>query len=207
MIEHIIHVEQPRLPASEEGRAGGTYRIFGRWRKLKLIIIAAVVLIALLAVISGLIQKGLWMRELGYASVFWTLLSAQWGMFCGAFVVVLLYLWINLHIASRNGATFRAGKLTSESTVATRLTLEISPMVLKVVMAAISAAAALIISFIFYGQWDTYFRFRYGGSFGLSDPLFGVDAGFYLSTGSSTAMRPSFASSTPCSASTPSGSR
>ena len=180
MIENIIHVEQPKLPVSEESRAGGTYRIFGRWRKVKLIIIAAVVLIALLAVISGLLQKWLWMRELGYTGVFWTLLSVRCGLFCGAFVVALLYLWINLRLATRNGATFRAGKLTSESTVATRLTLQISPMMLRVVMAAISAAAALLISFIFYGQWDTYLRFRYGGSFGLSDPLFGVDAGFYL---------------------------
>ena len=87
MIENIIHVEQPKLPVSEESRAGGTYRIFGRWRKVKLIIIAAVVLIALLAVISGLLQKWLWMRELGYTGVFWTLLSVRWELFCGAFVV------------------------------------------------------------------------------------------------------------------------
>lgn len=32
----------------------------------------------------------------------------------------------------------------------------------------------------FRGQWDTYLRFRYGGSFGVPDPLFGVDVGFYL---------------------------
>jgi uncharacterized membrane protein (UPF0182 family) len=47
-------------------------------------------------------------------------------------------------------------------------------------MGAIAAVAALIFALIFYAQWDTYLRFRYGGSFGLSDPLFGVDAGFYL---------------------------
>ena len=70
--------------------------------------------------------------------------------------------------------------MTSESTVATRLAIQISPMMLKLAMAAIAAAAALLFAFIFYGQWDTYLRFRYGGSFGLSDPLFGVDAGFYL---------------------------
>ena len=29
-------------------------------------------------------------------------------------------------------------------------------------------------------QWDTYLRFRYGGSFGVADPLFGVDLGFYF---------------------------
>ena len=179
-MDEPTHEQHPRLLAGEKGSAAGNYRIFGRWRKVKLIIIAAVVLIALLAVISGLLQKWLWMRELGYTGVFWTLLSVRCGLFCGAFVVALLYLWINLRLATRNGATFRAGKLTSESTVATRLTLQISPMMLRVVMAAIAAAAALIISFIFYGQWDTYLRFRYGGSFGLSDPLFGVDAGFYL---------------------------
>ena len=32
----------------------------------------------------------------------------------------------------------------------------------------------------FRAQWDTYLRFRYGGSFGVPDPLFGVDVGFYL---------------------------
>jgi uncharacterized membrane protein (UPF0182 family) len=32
----------------------------------------------------------------------------------------------------------------------------------------------------FYAQWDTYLRFKYGGSFGFSDPIFGVDLGFYL---------------------------
>jgi hypothetical protein len=53
-------------------------------------------------------------------------------------------------------------------------------MVLKVAMGAVAAVAALFYALIFYGQWDTYLRFRYGGSFGLPDPLFGVDAGFYL---------------------------
>ena len=180
MIEKPRHGEQPKLPADEKARTAGSYGIFRRWRPLKLIIVAAVVLIALLAVISGLIQKGLWMRQLGYSGVFWTLLSVRWELFCAAFVVALLYLWINLRLAARNGATFRAGHLTSESTVAAKLDIQISPTVLKLATAAIAAVAALIFALIFYAQWDTYLRFRYGGSFGLSDPLFGVDAGFYL---------------------------
>ena len=113
MIEKPTHGEQPRPPAGEKGGAAGTYRISRRWRSLKLIIVGAVVLIALLAVISGLIQKGLWMQQLGYTGVFWTLLSLRWELFCAAFVVALLYLWINLRLAARNGATFRAGHLTS----------------------------------------------------------------------------------------------
>jgi len=180
MIEKPTHGEQPRPPAGEKGRAAGTYCIFRRWRTLKLFIVGAVVLIALLAVISGLVQKGLWMQQLGYSGVFWTLLSLRWELFCVAFVVALLYLWINLRLAARNGATVRAGRLTSESTVAAKLDIRISPTVLKLAMAEIAAAAALIFALIFYAQWDTYLRFRYGGSFGLSDPLFKVDLGFYL---------------------------
>ena len=120
------------------------------------------------------------MQQLGYSGVFWTLLSLRWELFCAAFVVALLYLWINLRLAARNGATFRAGHLTSESTIAAKLDIQISPAVFKLATAAIAAVAALIFALIFYAQWDTYLHFRYGGSFGLSDPLFGVDAGFYL---------------------------
>ena len=63
-----------------------------------------------------MIQKGLWMRELGYAGVFWPLLSLRWGLFGVAFVDAFLYLWINLRLAARNGGTFRASSLTSEPT-------------------------------------------------------------------------------------------
>src|SRR5664280_2257017 len=177
MIKEPIHVGQPRLLAGEEGRAAGSYHILGRWRTLKLITVAAVLLVALLALISGLIQKGLWLRQLGYSGVFWTLLSLRWELFCVAFVIGLLYLWINLRLAARNTATFRAGHLTSESAVAATLGIQISPTVLKLATAAVAGVAALVLALVFYAQWDTYLRFRYGGS--LSDPLFGVDVAFY----------------------------
>jgi uncharacterized membrane protein (UPF0182 family) len=180
MIEKPTHGERTRSLAGEKNRATGNYRIFLRWRPLKFIIVAAVVLIALLGIISGLIQKELWMRQLGYTGVFWTLLSLRWELFCVAFVVAFLYLWINLRFAARNGATFRTGSLTSESTVAAKIGIRISPADLRLAMGALATVAALIFAVIFYAQWDTYLRFRYGGSFGLSDPLFGADVGFYL---------------------------
>ncbi len=173
-------VEQPRPPAGGPGKAVGDGRIFQRWRPLKLIIVAAVVLIVLLAVIAGWMQKWLWMQQLGYTGVFWTILSVKWALSCAAFVVAFLYLWTNFRFASRNGVTFRSGNLTTASTVAPKLGVQIPPVVLKMAMGAVAAVAALFYALIFYGQWDTYLRFRYGGSFGLPDPLFGVDAGFYL---------------------------
>ena len=73
---------------------------------MRLAIIGAISLIAILAFIPSWIQKWLWMRQVGYSGVFWTLFSVRWELFCAAFVVVLLYLWINLRLAARNGATF-----------------------------------------------------------------------------------------------------
>ena len=116
------HVEQSK-PLSEEPDANGRHRPFGGrqpkgWRPIKRVIGGAISFIAILAFIARGLQKWLWMREVGYTGVFWTLLSVRWELFCAAFVVALLYLWINLRIAARNGATFRAGSLISESTVA-----------------------------------------------------------------------------------------
>lgn len=180
MIEKSTHGDQPMALAGEKHRAAGNDRIFRRWRPLKLIIVAAVVLFALLVVISGYIQKGLWMRQLGYSGVFWTLLSLRWELFCGAFVVTFLYLWINLRLAAGNGGTFRAIRLTSESTGASPISIQISPRLAKLAVAAVAAFAALNFAAMFYAKWDTYLRFRYGGSFGLPDPLFRVDVGFYV---------------------------
>ena len=51
---------------------------------------------------------------------------------------------------------------------------------MKAAFVLISAGIALFLAGGFYSEWDTYLRFRYGGSFGVSDPLFGVDVGFYV---------------------------
>ena len=58
--------------------------------------------------------------------------------------------------------------------------IDFSPRLLKLAVVLVSAGVALFFAVGFYAQWDTYLRFRYGGSFGVSDPLFGVDVGFYL---------------------------
>jgi uncharacterized membrane protein (UPF0182 family) len=188
MIEQPPPVEQPR--ALEKPSTNGSQHAFGGgsprvWRltigrPMILGILGAISIIAFLAFIPSLIQKWLWMRQVGYSGVFRTLLSVQWGLFCAAFVVVFLYLWINLRLAARNGATFRAGNLTSQPTVAARLGIRMSRTVLNLATAAVAAVGALFFALVFYTEWDTFLRFRYGGSFGLPDPLFGVDSGFYL---------------------------
>ena len=64
-------------------------------------VVAVLLLVALLAV-PQLLQKWLWMRQLDYGGIFWTLLSVKWGMACVAFIGVFLFLWLNIRQAARN---------------------------------------------------------------------------------------------------------
>jgi len=191
MIEKPPSVEPSRQVPDGKPNGHGSHQVIretpprvggprGVGRPIRLAFIGAILVIAILAFIPSWIQKWLWMRQLNYVGIFWTLFSVRWGLFGAAFVVAFLYLWINLRLAVKNGATFRVSSLTGESAVATGLGVQISPAVLKLAMEAGAAIVALFYAVTFYAKWDTYLRFRFGGSFGLADPLFGRDAGFYV---------------------------
>jgi len=149
-----------------------------------------VIAIGVLGIISldltSYLVQWLWMSELKYEHVFWTILSVQWMMFCVAFIFAFLYLWINLSQVLRRSAASdqndRASRpLFSSKTLPSALSnFEISPKLVKSAIILISGAVALLFATGFYAEWDTYLRFRYGGSFGLADPLFNVDVGFYV---------------------------
>jgi uncharacterized membrane protein (UPF0182 family) len=184
MDEGRIIVEQPRPPTGERGtpmRRKPPLR-----HLLSLLIVAAILLIIVLGVITGYLEKWLWMRQLDYAGIFWTLLSVQWGMVGSVFVFAFLFLWINLRQAVRNSATFRGDgrtgglALSSGADEFAQSGIEFTPRLLKLAAGVISAGGAVFFAMGFYGEWDTYLRFRYGGSFGVADPLFGVDVGFYV---------------------------
>jgi len=153
---------------------------------LRFLIVAAFLLFAVLAGIAGYLEKWLWMRQLDYIGIFWTLLSVQWAMLCSAFVVAFVYLWINLRQAAKNSGAFRSvGQpwsiaALSRADAGTPRSFELTPGILKAALVLVSAGVALVFATGFYSEWDTYLRFRYGGSFGVSDPLFGVDVGFYV---------------------------
>jgi uncharacterized membrane protein (UPF0182 family) len=150
------------------------------------IIVAAVFLILVLVGLAGYVEKWLWMQQLGYTGIFWKLLSVRWAMFGSAFLFAFLFLWINLRLAARNCAAFgedrQAGLpafLSRNGSVA-QTGIDFSPRLLDLALILFSIGVALFLAIGFYAEWDTYLRFRYGGSFGVSDPLFGVDAGFYV---------------------------
>jgi uncharacterized membrane protein (UPF0182 family) len=146
---------------------------------LKWILPAAFVLFGAFVLIPNLLQKWLWMRELNFAGIFWTLLSIKVGMTCVAFVVALLFLGINVREAARHSFAVDEGDRAKRKVIQIR-GVAIHHHLLTRSLALITMAIAAMFAIGFYTQWDTYLRFRYGGSYGLADPVFGIDLGFYI---------------------------
>ena len=184
MIEKPTIAEQPKLHNLGKNSAIGGRR--ASRHLVSLVIVAAILLIVVLVAIAGDIEKWLWMGQLDYAGIFWTLLSVRWAMFSSAFVFAFLYLWVNLRQVARNSGDFGGDRSAGRpaffagTDAVGQIGIDVSPRLLKLAAATVSAVVALFFAIGFHAQWDTYLRFRYGGSFGVSDPLFGVDVGFYL---------------------------
>jgi uncharacterized membrane protein (UPF0182 family) len=151
-----------------------------RWGFFAVIVIAIV-----LSLVLGLVQKWLWMRQLDYVGIFWTLLSVKWGIFGLTLIVSVLYLWINLRFAANNidmvdGESFFNKDFIHPADASRTINVDISPKLLVFVIDAAIVILSLFYALSVSSQWDTYLRFRYGGSFGIADPLFGIDLGFYV---------------------------
>ncbi len=171
---------------SDPGGDSGKQPWYRGDKLVKWIVPALVLAPVVLIVVPDLLQKWLWMRQLNYSGIFWTLLSVKWGMTCVAFIGAFLFLGINLRQAARNAFAL-AEDIDDDKTATLRKShvieirgITIPRHALTQFTALVTAIIAAIFALGFYTQWDTYLRFRYGGSFGTADPVFGVDLGFYL---------------------------
>ena len=155
-------------------------------RTLRWLFPIAVLLFIALIVIPGFLQKWLWMRQLDYASIFWTLVSVKVALTCAAFAFSLLFLWLNLREASRSRmipADRNTARARDSSEPPSDSSLQTSVLVRHIASRSKSLLTAIVAAIFasgFYTQWDTYLRFRYGESFGIADPIFRLDLGFYM---------------------------
>jgi uncharacterized protein len=178
-------VEKITIPQNEPRDPTGGSPPLKRNHLLRWVLFGVIACAAVLAVFLGIIQKWLWMRELDYAGIFWTILSVKWVMFGAALVFGFLYLWINLRFAATSIDVSQehrpSGKVVAASSdPGSRINIDLSPRLLLWGIGVLAMFGSLIFAVGVSTQWDTYLRFRYGGSFAVADPLFGVDLGFYF---------------------------
>jgi hypothetical protein len=136
--------------------------------------------LTILLFFPGLVVEYLWMGELGYEGVYWTILSTQTALFVLVLTVAGTYFGANFYWmirqippmwASRWAQGGEAPELGGEPITRDRLR-----------RLAYVAAGVLSLLFAsgFAGQWDGILRWWYAGSYGITDPVYDIDLGFYM---------------------------
>lgn len=139
-----------------------------------------------IAISGGLFLAGtsfyldlLWFRELQYAQVFWTSYLTRWGLRLGAWLFFFTILFVNLLITRRHILSF-PNLFLREKLMASGFMHMLTPRRLTGLFLAVSA----VVSFIFSGYagtfWMELLHYFNHVNFNLVDPIFGVDAAFYV---------------------------
>jgi uncharacterized membrane protein (UPF0182 family) len=129
--------------------------------------------------LADFILNWLWFGELGYQQVFLRGLSASSLLGAAVFVVVFIVLYANL--------LFALSSIDTPYVVLGPMTGGVRPPVLQSrqlrgLVVAASVVGGLLLALAASSQWLTWLKFLYSVPFGVSDPILGYDAGFYVFT-------------------------
>ena len=125
--------------------------------------------IALLVMFVGFITDWMWFKDLGYTSVFWKRLVTQLELGVPVFVVVTLL--ARFYLRTLKNGYFK------------RIESHEIPNLKKINSTSWILSIIFGLGVSFYtstGTWLTFLKSKYSTEFGLKDPLFNLDIGFYI---------------------------
>ena len=127
--------------------------------------------------LAGLYTDSLWFSSVGYHNVFSTLLVIKLGLFGVFGAIFFAVLWVNLVVCDRIAGHDIV--LAQEDELVRRYQQYVRPYAGRIYV-ALAFVLALIGASGTIGQWNNWILFRHGGSFGVTDPQFHKDVGFYV---------------------------
>src|SRR5579864_6293918 len=161
------------------------------WRGVVVALIIAAIVVVICLILLGLtadfLVDWLWFSTIGYLHVFWTTIGAKAGVFAVASVATAIILWVNGWLAHRfTGPRWTRQSAAFEWKDTAVLTL---PDILEFMRhrlrwpLVIAGGAGLLAALVAWGEvnnWGVFLRFLYQVPYGVSDPLYHKDIGFYL---------------------------
>lgn len=149
---------------------------FRRLSGIRLWLGLIIVLVLIASAFTDWIVEWLWMNDLGYSQVFWTIKLTQILLFVGALALALLYVLPNMHILAKRISYMRFGTSPLNDLNLNRF----SPRQIRMAFYTFGVIFSVFFSFVFFTRWDAYFRFHWNEMVGKVDPIFNNDIGFYL---------------------------
>ncbi|HEX2285528.1 MAG TPA: UPF0182 family protein, partial [Mycobacterium sp.] len=148
-------------------------------RRSRILIAVAVAAVLLLLIGPRLIDTyvdWLWFGELGYRSVFTTQVMTRLIVFLVMSVVIGAIVFAGLALAYRTRPVFVPTNGPNDPVARYRTAVMTR---LRLVGIGVPALIGIITGFVTQTFWDRIQLFIHGGSFGVTDPQFGMDLGFY----------------------------
>ncbi|MGW4071883.1 UPF0182 family protein [Nocardia grenadensis] len=148
-------------------------------RRSRLLLVAAVVLAALLLVGPRLVDtytNWLWFGEVDFRGVYLTVLLTRVAVFAVVALLVGVIVWFALLLAYRSRPVFVPTSGAGDPIARYRTTVLGK---LKLFGLGIPALLGMLSGLVAQSNWVTVQLFLHGGSFGQTDPQFGLDVGFY----------------------------
>lgn len=148
-------------------------------KKLMWIVIAVLVLVTYLGTnVLELIVDYLWFGSLGYAQVFRRIFVAELSLGIASGVVAAIFFYINIRLALRaigDLAQFLPPEITATplGQMVTNKFAQRGALALSIVIGIFSGLTAS-------SGWESMLLYFNGASFGSVDPIFQLDAGFYV---------------------------
>src|SRR5216110_1846201 len=149
-------------------------------RRRRLGLVVLVVLFALLLLLSNLVPlaaEWLWFQALGYERVFTTRLVAEAVLGVGVGGLVFAFLYVNLRIAQRGLVPNPVVVQYSSGATAVDVTRLLRRLALPTAL-----GLALLFGLGAAGGWLGVLQFLHRTPFGVTDPVFGRDVGYYVFT-------------------------
>src|SRR5438067_1931384 len=147
--------------------------------RVGLLIAAAVIFVLIISLrgIAGFYTDYLWFQELHLTSVWRGVLGAKLGLAALFTVVFFILMWVNLAIADRIAPAFRP--MGPEEELVERYHQVVGPRAM-LVRTAVAGLFALIAGPSVAGRWNSWILFTHHVSFGVKDPQFHKDVGFFV---------------------------
>ncbi|HVL65000.1 MAG TPA: UPF0182 family protein [Actinomycetota bacterium] len=121
----------------------------------------------------------LWFREVGFSSVLFTSLSTQFMVGAAVGLAVGILVWLNLVIAGRGAPAYRLGRIGGAPDPVERYREVLTPH-LRWVRVGVGALMGLVAGLGAASMWQTYLLWANRVPFGVRDPQFGRDVGFFV---------------------------
>ncbi len=166
-----------RVPGDVSPRSVRT-RHRRRWWIL-VVVILVVILLASLRTLATVYTDALWFDSIDQHAVWVRLLEVKLGLFASFGAIFFVLAWVNLVVADRLSVASASTPSDPEDELVRRYQRAVRPYagwvywILALAMALVAATGSI-------GEWQNWILFTHSVSFGVTDPQFHRDVGFFV---------------------------